>query len=168
MSPTGATGPTETGSAIEPSGSVGACDQTVNFIERVVPWPQNGAPGHINLHYTSPKGPGMRGRPFTRLEDFMQRARWCAAHETSARDVYFCLSLQAKVGKVYGGQTTAARHASDALLLKAIWLDIDVKPGEGYATKEEALRSLDKFVQDAGLPPPSAIIETSARWRARS
>ena len=28
----------------------------------------------------------------------------------------------------------ADRHAKNALALKAIWLDIDVKPDDGYAT----------------------------------
>ena len=164
MSPTGATGPTEIASAIEASGGVeNACDQIGNFIGRVVPWPQNGAPGYINLHWTSPKGTGLRGLPFTQIDDFMQRARWCATRDAYAIDVYFCLSLQEKVGKVYGEQATAARRAVDALLLKAVWLDIDVKPGEGYATKEEALRALDKFVRDATLPPPTAIIDSGGR-----
>lgn len=134
-------------------------DEIAGFVSRVVPWPHDG-PGVINLHYTSPKGPGMRGQPFTHLEDFMQRTGWCATHEAYARDVYFCLSLQAKVGKVYRGGTTAARHASDALLLKAIWLDIDVKPDKGYPTKEDALCALDKFVKDAALPFPTAIVDS--------
>ncbi len=51
------------------------------------------------------------------------------------------------------------RSASNALALKSIWLDIDVKdPPKGYATKDEARHALDAFVKAAGLPAPSAII----------
>ena len=58
---------------------------------------------------------------------------------TQYKDIYFCLSSQAKVGKIINGKTYAARHKDDALALKAVWLDIDVKePPKGYASLEEA------------------------------
>ena len=53
------------------------------------------------------------------------------------------------------------RHQKDAVALKAIWLDIDVKPPpKGYATLEEAQDALTAFVKAAGLPPPSAVVSS--------
>ena len=80
---------------------------------------------------------------------------------TAIKDIYFCLSLQAKTlpPKKPGGDERAARHADDALALKAIWLDIDVKPDKpekAYVSKSEVLSALHKFCTDAGLPPPTA------------
>jgi hypothetical protein len=42
-------------------------DEIASFMARVVPWPSNGQSGVINLHWTSAKGPGMRGRAFLSL-----------------------------------------------------------------------------------------------------
>ena len=77
------------------------------------------------------------------------------------RDVYFCLSRQAKAGKAQSGKVRAERRSQYALALKAIWLDIDGnKPDKGYGTKAEALAALDKFIKDAKLPFPTAIVDS--------
>jgi len=53
----------------------------------------------------------------------------------------------------------AVRNATNALLLKAIWLDVDVKsPPKGYASIKEAVQAIAKFIKAAGLPPASALI----------
>ena len=81
-------------------------------------------------------------------------AQWCKEHPEIAADVYMCMSLQAQVGPKIGKYHRALRNAQNALYLKAIWLDIDVKaPPKGYNDINEATEAIDKFVADAGLPP---------------
>ena len=138
-----------------------ASGDTAGFMSRVVPWPAVGAPGVINLHWTFPTYKGMGGRPFRLLENLLKLAQWGASNPTAIKDIYFCLSQQAKTlpPKKPGGDERAARHADDALALKAIWLDIDVKPDKpekAYVSKSQVLSALHKFCTDAGLPPATA------------
>lgn len=130
------------------------------FMERVVPWPgSEDDPGYVNCHWTSDKSPGIRGRPFKNIQEFMSFVHWGTAHPGTMKDIYFCTSLQAATGKVYGGnKVAAARHAATALSLKAVWLDVDVKPEKGYPTIPLALDAVTHFVQGARLPAPSAIV----------
>ena len=56
---------------------------------------------------------------------------------------------------------TAHRHADSALFLKALWMDVDVKPSQpnkAYTTLDEAMDAIKKFVDEAGLPAPSAFV----------
>jgi hypothetical protein len=95
-----------------------------DFLSRVVAWPEAGTPGFINLHWTFPAHAGMGGKPFTNLSDalsFIDQAKQ-PAH---IKDLYFCLSLQAKTGPGRNGEPTALRKAAHALTLKAVWLDIE-------------------------------------------
>ena len=134
-----------------------------DFLARVVPWPAPGAPGVINLHWTSPRRPGMSGRPFTQLQDFLSAVAWCNTHRAYVKDVYFCLSQQSETGGTSnGGKLRAARSAANATFLKALWLDVDGnkphQPDKGYASVSEALDAVIKFVADAKLPEPSAVV----------
>ena len=135
-----------------------------DFLSRVLPWPENGAPGFINIHWTNskPQYNGMSGRPFTQLKEFLSMTTWCNSHPDYVKDVYFCLSQQQKTGISSTGKVCAARHADDATFLKAIWLDVDGnkpdKPDKGYASIPEAQAAVMKFVADAGLPEPSAVV----------
>lgn len=127
-------------------------------MERVVVWPAQDEPGWVNIHWKSPEHPGMMGRPYKTLDEFMNMAGWLATHPKVASDVYFCLSLQMATGKVFKNTATAHRHAKQALKLKAIWLDMDIKPEKGYANIGEALDALERFVAAAKIPLPSAIV----------
>lgn len=137
------------------------------FLTRVVPWPQTPeAPGLINLHWTSPKDKdpktgkikGMHGRPFRDVKDLINFSQWLATNNHIAHDVYFCLSSQVSPGKKYGDKYAAMRHARNVLALKALWLDVDVKPDKGYPTTVAAVEALHKFIADAKLPPISALV----------
>lgn len=133
------------------------------FLEQVVAWPGPGGPGYVNLHWKKPGGkPGMPGRPFKEVHDFMQFA-WQATPKSGIyNDLYFCLSTQKQTGKVFHGTVTAARGAHLADRLKAIWLDVDGnKPSEkGYGSKLEAYTAIAQFISDAQLPAPSAIVDS--------
>src|SRR5690242_18528045 len=130
-----------------------------DFMERVVAWPGPDGDGWVNLHWMPPEGKGQfRGRPFKTVEPFMDLAQRAAVKPGTFKEVYFCLSTQKTTGRVVHGSAIAHRHASQALFLKALWIDIDVKPEKGYATIDEAMDALTAFVQQANLPVPSAIV----------
>jgi len=67
----------------------------------------------------------MGGKPFVHLSDALSFIGWAKSHPEAAKDLYFCLSQQAKSGPVRNGKTTAMRKGANAVALKAIWLDID-------------------------------------------
>lgn len=131
------------------------------FFKRVVAWPGE-EPGYINVHAKSPRyTKGMIGRPYRTLVDFMNGVDWYARHPTSATDIYFCLSTQRDVGKVYNGHAVALRRRDNTSAIKCIILDVDVKaPPKGYLNVVEALQAIAKFVVDAGLPLPTALVNS--------
>ena len=88
-------------------------------------------------------------------------ARRSALAQCKHSNLYFCLSRQAKA-KAVNGHLKAERHQKDALALKAIWLDIDVKPPpkEGYHTINEAIDALFDFIKHYDLPCLSAVVES--------
>ena len=143
------------------------------FFSRVVPWPvedQGRYTGFINLHWTfkvdGKKVPLWTGKAFQTKEKFFNFIDWLSSQK-EPHDIYFCTSLQRynytdpKTGKV-----KAARHAKDALALKAIWLDLDVKtPGKHkdkleYDDLQSATRALSGFLDRYTLPAPSTIISS--------
>jgi hypothetical protein len=84
-----------------------------------------------------------------------------AAQQANLGDIYFCLSLQANCEKTEKGTLKSKRSADGALLLKAIWLDVDVKePPKGYATFPEAAQAIAQFCKDAKLPAPTATVKS--------
>jgi hypothetical protein len=139
-------------------GRDGAADKIASFMSRVVPWPQGGECAFINLHWTSPKGQGMRGRPYTSPVELLSMAQWGATKPAVMKDIYFCLSSQSATGPVYKGRATAARSQQSVIAVKAIWLDVDVKPGKGYPTLTAALNAITEFVVKANLPSVSALV----------
>jgi hypothetical protein len=174
---TGATGPTgPAGIGVTgPKGPAGVTghsdhretknDEIAQFIARVVPWPENSeAPGYINLHWTfwdgddPPKNPPWGGIATKTAKEFMKALDWVRAQKRT-RDIYFCLSLQSQRRTNKRGRVVAARSQKNALALKAIWLDIDVKDSpSGYATLGEAIDALTTFRKAVKLPPPSALV----------
>jgi hypothetical protein len=131
----------------------------IDFMHRVVAWPGEGDPGHVNVHYTMANGiRGMPGKPFRDVHSFMSYVQAITA-SPNIKDIYFCLSTQSKTGiSKTSGKVNAVRLKDNALALKAIWSDIDVKPEKGYATLGAAIGALTGFCKAAGLPPPSALV----------
>ncbi len=99
----------------------------------------------------------MYGRPFKTLQDFMALAYRAAIKPGTYKEVYYCLSTQNSVGKQVHGEPIAYRHARSALLLKSLYVDVDVKE-KGYASLDEAKNAVSGFSTAAGLPPPSALV----------
>lgn len=131
-------------------------------MRRVLPWPGDG-PGFCNLHWSTdqmdPRGkPYWRGKAVKSPDDFMSTAKW-AATTSGIKDLYFCLSQQSQQTTTKDGKPKVFRLAENAMALRSIWIDVDVKPPpKGYATASEALNAIMKFCADAGLPKPTALV----------
>ena len=144
-------------------------DRNREFLEQVVPWPGPQDTGFINLHShkknSDPNKNGGKdfvvGWPHKNINDFIKRAKWV---ETAANyyDVWFCTSLQKDSTTTKGGMPKAIRLARNALLLKALWVDIDVKPTDPkhYATKIDAINAVKQFCADVGMPSPTACVDS--------
>ena len=140
--------------------------QITGFMSRVVPWPGLEDPGYAGLHWSSPQIPQpVLSKPFRALDDFLQTVLRAAVNAKHYKEVYFCLSLQEKTRESLGGGTLADRKSP--ISLKAIWLDIDVKPDQPdkhYTSKEQARHALDDFIKIAALPYPTAIIDSGGGY----
>jgi hypothetical protein len=164
---------------------------TAQFFDRVVPWPKENEPGYVNLHWTfegekdGKPATFWGGRAVRNLQDAVNAIVW-ALGNTATRDIYFCTSLQKeahektdKTGRKYW---TPIRNQPNAIGLKSLFLDIDVKEG-GYDTLDEAKAAVKKVVDEVPLPSPSCLVHSGgglhvywfladtidpARWKDRS
>jgi hypothetical protein len=136
--------------------------EIAKFMSRVIPWPATGAPGVINLHWRVKGADGSNqfwvGKPTQKIDEFMRLLSW-AKSKPRITDIYYCLSLQGHFERNKNGASRVTRSIADALLLRSIWLDIDIKePPKGYVTLHEALDALAEFVKVVKIPGPSALI----------
>jgi hypothetical protein len=162
-----ATVTTPNASSLSDDGSQIASAKVREFMGRVVAWPQDEEPGYINCHWTSPNhsNPAQTGRnfywsgkPFRTLDQFLNTAAW-ALNKPNIKDIYYCLSTQKATGLTKGGRVRPERKHDNALWLKALWLDIDIKdPPKGYASIDKALAALQAFIAHCGLPPATALV----------
>ncbi len=139
-----------------------------HFMEAVVPWPGPENPGYVNLHYSlKPKDGGKpltgMGWPFQKPEDFLSRAAWIN-NMPNFNDVWFCTSRQRSAGLNTKGKPKAVRLHANAVQLQAIWIDIDVKPGDAtgkhYTSIAEAWAAICAFRDKMGLPQFSAVVNS--------
>jgi hypothetical protein len=158
--------PDVTASTVTAKAINGVTDTTKNvagFLSRVLPWPKDGEPGYCNLHWRTPsmrnaKKMIWRGKPTRTVDEFLTQVKW-ESKVTTATDIYMCMSQQRRCEPDKYGKQKALRSQADALALKAIWLDVDIKdPPKGYASLDEAMNAVTAFVKAAGLPSPSALI----------
>jgi hypothetical protein len=133
-----------------------------DFLSRVVSWPEPGASGFINVHWTFPSHTGMGGKPFTDLSEALSFIASAKSQPEVFKDLHFCLSRQGKTGPLRNGKPTALRKTKNAVALKAIWLDIDCnkEPPKDYRSKEDGLKSLKEFCDATHTPYPTAIIDS--------
>ena len=134
------------------------------FMGAVVPWPASASdPGWINLvnGYVSRKVPGGRlngkypighGSPYKDLGKFVADVGRNNSKPT-VKDQFFCLSLQRDHGpKTQSGFVQAARSASAALAVKAIWIDVDVRQGRRIPDGRGSSRCRDHVPGDCRPP----------------
>jgi hypothetical protein len=156
--------------ALLPNKSIADWSAVSAFMASVVAWPGDKDPGYVNLHYSmlnpkptadKPLIKGM-GWPFRTVTELVSRASWINT-TNNFKDVWFCTSLQSQMKQNSKGKPKAVRFASNALLVKSIWIDVDVgasEPGKKpkYPDVPTALKAVLLFVKAVGLPQPSAII----------
>ena len=145
------------------------------YLARVVAWPQAGEPGFVNLHWTFPPSnprpdgkPAWTGRAVTSVSEAAKTLEFALKEGSNTLDVYACMSTQlnadAKVtkGKKPFSYNAPIRLAANALHLKSFFIDIDYGKADGssYATAEEAIVELMKFIGVVKLPKPTMIVST--------
>ena len=149
-----------------------AAPTPADFMLSVVPWPTDGV-GHVNLHYSmvNPRAsePGQEpvkkgmGWPFQDIGALIKRADWINT-TNNFKDVWYCTARQRETTLNSKGKPKALRRHANALDLKAIWIDADVKPedtsGKHYTSMPEAWAAICAFRVKVGLPPFSAVVDS--------
>ena len=144
-------------------------EQARQYLARVLPWPQQGdGPAWVNVVWSKQQGDKKiwMGRAVTTLDDAIKAIAW-AQKDKATLDIY---AGQASM-KEAQERTTAkgwkyyspVRLQENAVHLKSLWLDIDLKEGvdvKGYPTVGEAVAAIDKLVKETGLPKPNVIVST--------
>ena len=134
-------------------------DPLAQFLGRVLPSIAGPSDGYVNVHaFGGVRTPYQGGgqafagmAEYGALQDFV---RWLNHNES---DVFFCLSTQSHDGAVDGrGKRKVGkggRARKNAVRLKALVLDLDVKP-TGYPSQRAALAHLLPFCEKtrAGAP----------------
>lgn len=153
-----------------------ANNDTRQFLARVVAWPQEGdTPAFVNIHNTfippnlkkDAKGNPIyiwTGRAVKSVDAAISYIQW-QSKESTCRDLYFCTSTQAmaeertdKRGQPY---YVAKRAQENAVKLKSLFIDIDLKDGDnGYASENELFAALAGFLEFTGLPKPSIVVHS--------
>jgi hypothetical protein len=125
-------------------------------------------PGYVNLHFGLPdnqtqagkrKYKGVPGWPYKDPSNFVTGLDWMLKNPGKFTDIWYCLSLQKDKGTNKRGNPKAVRLKANAIGLKAIWVDIDIKDDpKCYQTQDEALKAILEFQRANMLPEPSAIV----------
>jgi len=147
----------------EATGGGGTPPTAKDFLLRVVPWPVNGI-GHVNLHYslTNPRGGNniVTGKPYQDVDQLLSFSKRAGGTNT-IKELWYCTSLQSQADKNSKGNPKAKRLKQNAMSLKAIWIDVDVKDDpHHYKTITEAWDALCKFRRVACLPQFSAVVSS--------
>jgi hypothetical protein len=124
-------------------------DAIRDFMSRVVPWPKSDEPGYINLHTHLPGGL-FDGVAVQTVDAFLREVEKARPRD---RNIYFCLSQQ---------RGAAVRNQLNATVLRAIWIDLDVGPDKPYKTSKQALTEFKRFLDETGLPKPSAMVASGS------
>ncbi len=134
-------------------------ETTKQYLARVLPWPQAGEQGFINIHWMVParERPGEKvflGDPVTSIDDAIK-----VISKHLNQDVFVCLSMQRDT-KVIKNRVVADRKAEKAVALKSLWLDIDCGDDKPYASPEAAGAALITFLDQAQIPWPTITVRS--------
>jgi hypothetical protein len=146
-----------------------AFEHAKEYLARALPWPQaHEEQSFVNIHWTYQSEqfdrPAWGGRAVQSVEQAVRAIDW-ALKLKDTRDVYVCLSSQReateRVSQKGFKYHTPIRNQNNAVALKSLFLDIDVKGGDnGYSCMDEATGALARFLGDTKLPPPSFIVKS--------
>ncbi len=70
-----------------------------------------------------------------------------------------CLSRQSERRVNEKGKLRPVRSKENALALKAVWIDVDIKPG-AYNTLEDAVDAIKQASKALGIPGPTALVSS--------
>lgn len=131
------------------------------FLNRVMP-PIEGQAAYLNIHWSAIGTEGKRfwdGRACSSVDDAIKSINW--AMKLGGKDIYVCMSLQArteiKTSAKGNSYNKALRFADDAVALRSLFIDVDVKE-EAYPDTASALRAFQGFITSVGMPHPSAVV----------
>lgn len=145
------------------------------YLARVLPWPEPGQPGFVNIHWTFPPTnprpdgkPAWTGRAVQSAGEAGKTLEFALKAGSNTLDVYACMSTQlaaeAKVtkGKFPRTYNAPIRRATNAIALKSFFLDVDYGKvdGSSYATPDDAVKATMDFIKTVGLPKPTMIVHS--------
>ena len=140
-------------------------DNARQFASRMLPTPADGK--WINLHWSQTGDNGKKfwdGRACASVDEFVKTLEWLKK-TNEPKDIYAGMSLQGRMEEKTSkrGYTyrKALRSTNDAIALKSLYIDIDVKEG-AYADTREALKALMDFITSTGMPKPTAVVASGS------
>ena len=137
------------------------------YLARVLPWPTGDEGGYVNIHWTFSPPDHKDGTPYPwsgqacRSVAEAERAITYAQSRTGTRDIYACQSLQSQANTSKGKFLKAIRNQANSLLLKGLFLDVDLKD---YASGHQLGDELSGFIVASKLPAPNAIVATTGGY----
>src|SRR5215471_3289210 len=141
------------------------------FLAKVLPWGPTAASSFFNLHFTKNNPNGgiyWDSRAYQSLDAMIKDLAWMKAKWTDLRDVYVCMSAQAKADAEKVNKTgnyryrKAQRHSDDAVWFRSFYVDVDVKAKGGYPTTQDAEKAVQQFLHVTGLPAPTVVVHTGS------
>jgi hypothetical protein len=143
-------------------------DNAKLYLARVLHWPDaHEEPAFANIHWTFKKAGEDRvfwsGRACRSVKEAVGAIDYALNKRGNTLDVYACLSTQRmaqeKITQRGFKMFTPIRNQQNAVRLKCLFLDIDLKGGEhGYTSSTEAAGALGSFLTATGLPKPTLIV----------
>ena len=137
-------------------------EQARAFLSRAVPWPGPNDDWWVNIHsvWKTPDGKSViPGRAFKTLDQAVGHIEWKL--KNTPTDIYVCMSGQKtatpKHNRVGKPIFQAVRREQNAVNLRSLWLDVDVKD-KGFPTTEAAFKAFGEFRRTAGLPMPTYVV----------
>lgn len=157
-------------------------DQAREYLARVVPWPQAGEQGFVNIHWTFPPKkpradgkPAWTGRAVVTMTEAVSALNMALKAGGDALDIYVCMSKQSSASPKVSGKgfkySTPVRLAANAVALKSFFLDVDYGKTKkdpatgqmipvGYQTAQEAVQAVMDFAATVKLPRPTMVVHS--------
>ena len=106
-------------------------DHARKFLSSVLPTPVAGS-AYLNIHWSATSAEGRKfwdGRACSSVDEACKTIEWVMKQKD--KDVYVCMSLQAHMEEKTSAKgyayKKAIRLSSDAVFLKSLFIDVDVK-----------------------------------------
>jgi hypothetical protein len=136
------------------------------FLEAVMP-DDIGDGKFLNIHWSGHTSEGKRywdGRATESIDEAVKTLSW--VNRMDDKDIYVCMSSQSKCEEKTSAKGNkykkAIRFADDAVELRSLFIDVDVKDDKGYPTSQEAMDAVQAFVGTVGLPIPTTVVASGS------